>query len=156
MLICMQNINFITRILLKYGKKIATMLFSLIRAWLSTHLKWYYQFEETFDIYLRAKKIKFILYIFLEILQRYCELVILGSLGMPGYTHSITLYTTNLWRTAVHLQARNQLYPPRFSGDLQTSAKISKLLILVLWACLTMLLEIDSMNLYRCLSASQK
>ena len=86
----------------------------------------------------------------------YCELVIMGTLGMPGYTHSITLYTTNLWRTAVHLQARNQLYPLRFSGDLQTSVKISKLLVLVLWACLTMLTEIDSINWYRCLSASQK
>ena len=29
----------------------------------------------------------FILYIFLNIWQRYCKLVILGTLGMPGYAH---------------------------------------------------------------------
>ena len=34
-----------------------------------THLKWQYQFEEIFDVYLQAKKSNFIYHVFLEILQ---------------------------------------------------------------------------------------
>ena len=33
------------------------------------------------------QKIKFILHVFLEILQRYCKLIVLGTLGMPGYAN---------------------------------------------------------------------
>ena len=33
------------------------------------------------------QKFNFILHVFLEILQRYCELVILGTFGMSGYAH---------------------------------------------------------------------
>ena len=48
-----------------------------------TLLKWYNQFEETFDFYLLAKN-QLLLYVFLEILQRYWKLI-LGTLSMPSY-----------------------------------------------------------------------
>ena len=51
-----------------------------------THLKWQYQFEEAFDVYLQ-ENINFILHVFLEILQRYCKLVILITLSMSGNTN---------------------------------------------------------------------
>ena len=43
-------------------------------------------FEETFDNH-QQTTIKLILYVFLEILQRYCKLVVLDTLGMYGYAH---------------------------------------------------------------------
>ena len=39
-------------------------------------------FKES-SVYLQAKKNNFILHLYLEILQKYCKLVILGTLGMP-------------------------------------------------------------------------
>ena len=51
-----------------------------------THQKLKYQFEEAFDNYQQGK-INSILYVFLEILQRYYKVVVLGALGMPGRAH---------------------------------------------------------------------
>ena len=39
-----------------------------------------------------GKNINFILHIFLEILQNYCRLVILGTLGMPGYAQETSVF----------------------------------------------------------------
>ena len=47
---------------------------------------WYYQLAKNFDVYLN-KKLKFIFNFFLEILQRFCKVVILSTLGMPIQTH---------------------------------------------------------------------
>ena len=44
------------------------------------------------DVYLIAKKIDFILHIFLEISQGYCTLVILGTVGTNGYAHQKCYY----------------------------------------------------------------
>ena len=44
------------------------------------HLKWEYHFEGTFDIHHQAKN-NCILPVFLEILQRYCKLVVFGTFG---------------------------------------------------------------------------
>ena len=49
-----------------------------------TDLKCWHQIEKTFGIYLHAESQ---LHAFLETLQRYYKLVILGTLGMPGYAH---------------------------------------------------------------------
>ena len=51
-----------------------------------SHQKQWYYFVEDFDIYLPAKII-IIPPFFLEILQRYCELVILGTLGISDQAH---------------------------------------------------------------------
>ena len=50
-----------------------------------THWKRQYHPAENFDVYPHAK-IKFIAHSFLEILQKYC-ILILNNLGMPGHTH---------------------------------------------------------------------
>ena len=40
------------------------------------------------------QKIMFILHVFLEILQRYCKLLFLGTLGIPGYTNPKLILST--------------------------------------------------------------
>ena len=57
-------------------------------------------------------------------MQNYWKLV-LGTLGMPGYAH-LKWYYQLVENFRVYLQAKNQLYPPRFSGDI---AKICKLIL---------------------------
>ena len=52
----------------------------------STHLKWQYHLGEIWCLspgYL----FNLILHVFVEILLRYCKLVMLGTLGIPGYAH---------------------------------------------------------------------
>ena len=71
---------------LRYCKEIANLLFWVIWASLATHLKWYYELKKPL-MFICGQKINFILHVFLKILQRYCKLVILGTLGIPG-THT--------------------------------------------------------------------
>ena len=40
-----------------------------------------------FSTFICKWKINFIFQVFLKILQRYYEVIILGTLGVPGYTH---------------------------------------------------------------------
>ena len=61
-----------------------------------------------------------------EILQRYCKLIVLGTLAMPGYANP-KWYFQLVENFCVYLQAKNQLHTPCFSGDI---VKICKLLIL--------------------------
>ena len=74
--------------------------------------------------FIHRQKINFILYVFLEILQRCCKLVVLGTLGIPGYVHPNWYY--QLVETFMFISAgeKNQIHPPCFSGDI---AKICKL-----------------------------
>ena len=56
MLICMQRINFITHFFLKIlQRNTKLVILGNLRISGDTHLKWKYQFKETFDIYLQAK-----------------------------------------------------------------------------------------------------
>ena len=75
---------------------------------------------------LPADKINFIFHVFTEILQRYCQLVILGILGMPGYA-TPRWYFQPVENFHVYLQTKNQLHSSSSSGDI---AKICKFLIL--------------------------
>ena len=50
-------------------------------------------------------------------LQGYCKLVILGTFGMPGYGHPKRYYQL-AENFHAYWQAKNQLYPPRFSRDI--------------------------------------
>ena len=70
-------------------------------------------------------KINSILHVFLKILQKYCKLMILATLDIPGYTEPKWYYQL-VENFCVYLHAKNQLHPPRFSEDI---AKICKLLI---------------------------
>ena len=92
------------------------------------------------------QKTKFIHHIFLEILQRYCKLIVLGPLDMPGYTRPKRYYQL-VENLRVYLQAKKQFHPSCFTGDI---AKIYKL-ILVLWACLVAHTQNDSINLCKTL-----
>ena len=52
--------------------------------------KWQYHFEKMFDNY-QQEKLNSILNVFLEILQRYYKVVVLGSLGMHTQSDAINL-----------------------------------------------------------------
>ena len=110
----------------RYFKEIANLLLWVIWAFLVTHTK-----NDNSNLRKPVKficrwNIKFILHVFLEILQRFCKLVVLGTLGMPGYA-SPKWYYQLVENFCVYLQAKIQVHPLYFSGDI---AKICKLLIL--------------------------
>ena len=103
-----KNSSSLLNCFLRCCKEIASLLFWVIWAWTQhththththttphhttphhttphhTHLKINLRRPLTFNY---MKKINFILHVFLEILQRNCELLILSTLSMPGYTH---------------------------------------------------------------------
>ena len=90
------------------------------------------------------QKIKFILHVFLDILQRYCKLIVLGTLGMPG-NRNPKQYCQLQENFRVYLQAKNPFDPPHaFLGILQ---RYTNLLFWVLWACLVAHTQNDSINL---------
>ena len=64
-----------------------------------------------------GKKSTSILHVFVEILQRYCKLAYFGTLGMCGYVHPKWYYYL-VENFCVYLQAKNQLHPPWFYGDI--------------------------------------
>ena len=57
--------------------------------------------------------------------QRYCKPVVLGTLDMPSYAHPKRYYHL-VENFDVYLQAKNQLHPPCFYGNI---AKIYKLIL---------------------------
>ena len=57
------------------------------------------------------QKFKFILHVFLEILQRCWKLNVLGSMGMPRHTKPLNF--------GIHLQEKIQLHPHTFKEILQ-------------------------------------
>ena len=85
-----------------------------------THLKWQSQIKETWQ------KINFILHVFLKILQIYCKLVVLGTFGISRYAHTKWHYHL-AENVCFYLQAKNQLHPSWFLGDI---GQICKLFIL--------------------------
>ena len=113
-----QKINFITHFFLKILQRNSKLvILGNLGVPGHIHLKWYYQFKETFDVYLQVENqlhlSEFPGVIFL--LQRYCKLV-LDTLDMPGYTHP-KCYCQFIENCHVYLQQTNQLYPPFFSED---------------------------------------
>ena len=95
-------------------------------------------------MFICKQKINFILSVFLEILQRYCKLVILDTLNKPGYTQP-KLYCPLVQIFCIYLQTKEQLHPTSFSGDIQT------LLFWVLWVFLAMHNRNHKINLYKIL-----
>ena len=71
------------------------------------HQKQQYQLVQLFDVYLHAKS-KVVAHLFLEILQIYSKLVILGTLDMstPTKNDSINVETN----VNFHLRTKNQLH----------------------------------------------
>ena len=91
------------------------------------------------------QKIKFILHAILEILQRYCKLIVLGTLGMPGYANSKWHYQL-VENFCVHLQAKNQLHSHAFLEILQ---RYENFLFWVVWACLVAHTQNDNISLQK-------
>ena len=124
----MQRIDFIThffRKILQRNNKL--VIFGNLDMLGHIHLKRYYQFEESFIVYLQAKtELHPSHFIFLEILERYSKLVNLGTLGMPAFGN-LKRYYQLIENVCDYLQAKKQLHCPCFSGDI---ANICKLLIL--------------------------
>ena len=84
MLICMQKINYLAHFFLKM-LQIANFLFWVNWACLATRT-----YNDGINLkkslmFIWKQKIDFIIPVFLEIFQRYCKLVILGTLGKSGY-----------------------------------------------------------------------
>ena len=152
MLACMQKVNFVIHFFLKILQR-NSKLFVLGNLGMSghTHRKWQYHFEETFHNYLQGK-INSILYIFLDIMQRY-KVVILGALGMPGHAHPKWYYQF-VENFCVYLQVKNQFHSPYFSGD---TAKISTNIGYFghVWLYITKMI-VSTFRRLRCLSACQK
>ena len=73
-----------------------------------TYPKWKYEYVENFRVYLKAK-INFITHVFLEILQRYANFFILGTLGMPGNKYPNWYYQL-VENFDIYLQAKNTLH----------------------------------------------
>ena len=93
------------------------------------------------------QKIKFILHVFLKILQRHCKLIAFGTLGMPGYANPKWNYQL-VQNFRVYLQAKNQLQPPPYAF-LEILQRYANFLFWVLWACLVAHTQNDSINLYK-------
>ena len=77
------------------------------------HIKWY-QFEATLNCW---QKINFLLHVFLQIFQRYCKVVVLGTFGMPGYAHPKWYYQL-IETSRVNLQAKINFIPNAFRETL--------------------------------------
>ena len=108
---------------LRYCKEIANLLFCVIWACLATQtpkmIKAIWR-----NLFIFRQKIKFILELFFEILQRYCKLTAFGTLGMHdfGQTQSDTI---NLQKTFAFI-CRQKINPRpmlfwRYCKDVQTS-----------------------------------
>ena len=83
MLVCIQKISFITHSFLQILQR-NNLLFLITWACLDTHTYNNSTNLKKTYVYLVAK-INFILHVSFEILQRYCKLVVLGTLSIPGY-----------------------------------------------------------------------
>ena len=74
-------------------------------------------------MFICRQNINFVVHVFLEILQKYCELVFLGTLGMYGYAHPKWYYQF-VQNFRVYLLIKNQLYPHVFLKILQRYCKL--------------------------------
>ena len=79
--------------------------------------------------------VNFILHFFLEILQRFCEVGILGNFGRPGHAHNdwMVLYRRIVWCLSTCKKSTSSLL-----SFLRYCKESTNLLCWVLWACLAM------------------
>ena len=148
-LTCMRKINFINHCCLKVLKKYRKLV-TLDKLGMSghTHLKWQYQFEESFNVFLAAKS-----QFHSSHFQRYSKIVILGTLGKRSYAHPQWYYHL-VESFFIYLEAKKpQFHLPCFSGDI---GKICRLHICILWACLARHTQYNKSNLDVSLHAKNK
>ena len=98
---------------LRYCKDIANLLFWKLWECLTMPMKIIVSVCSKLSCLSAWKKIKFITYFFLQILQRNSKLVLLGTLDMPGYVHSKWYYQL-VGNFYVYLHAKIRLHPSSF------------------------------------------
>ena len=81
MFICMQKINFISDFPI-----VNLLLWELWECLTISIINHSINLQEAFMLIYRHK-INLIFHVFLETMQRYCKIVILGTMGMPCYAH---------------------------------------------------------------------
>ena len=115
-------LNLSLTFLFRYCKKITKLLFCLIWANLSPHI-----YNDNTNLkktltFICRQKINFILHVFLETLQKYCKLVLLGTLVMPAWAHP--KYHQLAENFCVHLQTKkftlSTMFFWRYCQDMQT------------------------------------
>ena len=114
---CMQRISCIPNFILEISQRYYKFFWVLETA-LANHIKTVKKVVSTcrkFRRLLACKKINFIAHYFLETFQRYCIVVILSTLGMPGCTHQIWQY--QLFEYFEVYLCKFQLYLLLLSGD---------------------------------------
>ena len=123
MLICMQKINCITHFFLKMLQRNSKLvILGNMGMPGHTHLKWLYHFEETFNIY-QLHPSHFSWHIYCKDIVNLLFWVLWACLA----THTQSdIYYHLVEHFYVYLQAKNQLHPLWFYGDI---AKICKLIL---------------------------
>ena len=102
---------------LRYCNNITNLLFWVLWAYLPTHkqsdaIKLYKTF-----VFICRQKNNFIIHIFSGDIAQICKLLILGTLGMPGYTHPKSYYHL-VEKFDVYLHAKNKLHHTLLSWDI--------------------------------------
>ena len=69
---------------LRYCKYIANLLFRILWEWQTSHIQSDTMNLQKILVFICSQKVNFIPHVF-EAIAKICELLILGTLGMPGY-----------------------------------------------------------------------
>ena len=117
MFICMQRVNLINHFFFKVLQRNRNFVISGDLDMPETHTpKMRVSVWRNLWCLSGGKKWTSFLQVFLEILHRYCKLVILGSFGMPGYT-CLKWWYQLVENLCIYQHAKNQRHL-RFSGDI--------------------------------------
>ena len=117
MLIDGQKVNFVIHLFLKMLQRNSKLvILGNLGMADYAHLKWLYQFDEIFDVYLQAKN-QLCSSRFSWDIAKYCKLVVLATLGMPSYTHPKWQYQL-VEDFDVYLNVKNKLYHSLPSWDI--------------------------------------
>ena len=84
-----------------------------------THLKWCINLKKP-STFISWQKINFILDVFLEILQRYCKLVVFGTLGLSGYAYPKSFSRKRLCLSGGKKSTSSPMLLWEHSKDMQT------------------------------------
>ena len=142
----MQKINFISNFffeILYSCADIVNLLFWELRKCLTISLKIIVSICSKFSCLTCMQKVNFVFHFFLKILQRNSKRFVLGNLGMSGHTHQNWQY--HFEETSDNYQQGKSTQT--FTFSLKYCKDIIKLLFWVLWACLAMHTQSDTVNL---------
>ena len=132
MLICMKKINFISHFIFKVlQRKRKIVILGNLGTPGYTHLKWWYQFEETFNVFLQTKKTTSFFLFSLRYFKDIANLLF-WVLWVSLVTHIKN--TITLLKTFVLICRQNNHFNPMFFMEILQS--YANFLFGMLWACL--------------------